>query len=412
MTSRPPGPTFGRVVRDLVEQGLVLRLSAAEGIEVELPTVQIEFRPDEPLDPSSVDVVPASEDVDSAAVARSPDECQAAPRWPAKVDRAVNQGAPDRGSLDSNRVPPPTLGEVCRVPGSQLLERRHPEPSPDLALPAPVERLDRSLEAALAGRREDRYNLDGQTEPDHGADRIRMTHATNEARCVVELGIAGSPGQAPALRERSNRLRSGQADLGPRVDQSAMERDTGQDVEVEAAQHPDPLDDVEAVELSPTGGDLGQIPAHGWRRAAHAVSPIENPVSLKDPPDRPDGRDGGSSASLELVLDRRGAVLAQNTRLAQFATDVEDERLKPGARPGEVGRSGRPVTPVDVLKGLITSSLEPQLDGCPADLELLGNGALAQAGSNEGNDLTMLVSRPDRSAFSTPYPPWSRFGIT
>jgi len=45
------------------------------------------------------------------------------------------------------------------------------------------------------------------------------------------------------------------------------------------------------------------------------------------------------------------------------------------------------VGPIDAVEALVAGTVEPPLDGAPADVEALGDGALRLSGSDSGDDI-------------------------
>jgi hypothetical protein len=156
-----------------------------------------------------------------------------------------------------------------------------------------------------------------------------MGVTTDEPGVVVELGVAGSADRPPVCVERVDRQAGGDTGRRPGGHEPAVERDPGQDVEMDAAFEPQAADDVEAVELDQPPAEVGQVPAGRRRRPADAPRGIERTAPLEDPGDRPKRRDrlGGIDPLLELMPDRGRAVLAEDALSAEPPPDVEDPVL-------------------------------------------------------------------------------------
>jgi len=148
-----------------------------------------------------------------------------------------------------------------------------------------------------------------------------------------------------------------------------VERDPGQDLEDQAALHAETLDGVEAVELGPAGGDLGQVPAcrRGW--SADPVRGVERTAPLEDAADRADRGDRQLDAGQQFAADGDRAVLTEDARLAQGTTGREDAILERGIGPVAPVRRSRAIRPDDPIEALVSGSLEPALDRPQADAE-------------------------------------------
>lgn len=199
-----------------------------------------------------------------------------------------------------------------------------------------------------------------------------MPVATDEAGVVVELGKAGQADTAPVAFERTHGRLRAHAGRRPRGQQAAVEGDSGQDVELEAAAQAQPGDDVEAVELELPAPDLGDVPARRWSRPTDPPGGIERTPSLEDPGDRPDG--GERTTEVRLALERstdgHGAVLAEDALFAEHPAQVDDPVFDIGAGPLNAPGDRRLGAPVDLLEGAVSRAIQPQLDRGQADPEL------------------------------------------
>src|SRR5439155_1704818 len=84
--------------------------------------------------------------------------------------------------------------------------------------------------------------------------------------------------------------------------------------------------DVEAVELDPPGGELGQVPAGRWPGSANPAPGIEDASSFERPTDRPDrGHELELTRRLllgEPTVDGGRAVLAKHAVLLELLAIV------------------------------------------------------------------------------------------
>jgi hypothetical protein len=100
-----------------------------------------------------------------------------------------------------------------------------------------------------------------------------------EDRVVVEPGEARQADTAPVRHQLLHD--PGRRDgLGarPRADEPAVERDGVEDIHVRAVLDGQALDGVDAVQLGPAGGHLGQVPAGRRGRAADPPRAVESSV--------------------------------------------------------------------------------------------------------------------------------------
>ncbi len=344
-TSGSQVPANWCVVRDLAEERLVFRFAAPEGIEPEPSPVEIDFGPDEPVEPVPIDRQAMAEDGGQPGIGRPAEEDEPTDRRSLEINLIVRrERAPVRRGLDPDCRPPAARRDVRLGASLEVVERAVGEAVPQLRLPAAVEALDRSLEAGLSRWREDRLDAEGEAGSNDGADRVRPGRRADEPAVVVELGVTRQSDLMPVPDESVDRLADRDRPLWPGGDEPAVEADPGENGDVRAVSQPEALDRVEAVELDPPLAEVGQVPA-GWRSWAPPPTPVEDVMPLEDPADRPERRDRARQIGLlkERRSDCRGAVLTEDARLAQLPAEAKDDlfdgRVGPGRPMGVSGRS-------------------------------------------------------------------------
>src|SRR3954447_7349771 len=231
-------------------------------------------------------------------------------------------------------------------PVGQLVQVGVLEPRPDPRLPGAVIRLDRRLEARLAGRHEHGGDPQAQAQPADAPDHIGMDVRPLEDRVVVELGVARQAELPPVLDQAlDDELRRDTLPARPGRDQSAMQRDAVEDLDLGAALDDQPLDDVDAVEFLTAAGHLRQVPAPRWWRTSGPALAVQHAPAVKDAVDRAQSGQRLDPAGIKDLADRFRPVEAQITLVAQLASDVEDEILDGGGGPLGRGREPRPLRP-------------------------------------------------------------------
>ncbi len=163
---------------------------------------------------------------------------------------------------------------------------------------------------------------------------------------------------------------------GQAVDEPPVERDAGQDLDLDAALEVVAFDDIEAVEFGPAGGDVGQVPA-AWRcRPTDSPLTVEDAMPFEDPGDGPDRRDlaGDTGIVAQGALDGQRAVLAEDMLLAQEGPQ-SDHLVLDGRRgvPRPMG-GRRPIGPVDLVEPCRPGPFDPALDRQQARPEAAGRG--------------------------------------
>jgi hypothetical protein len=141
--------------------------------------------------------------------------------------------------------------------------------------------------------------------------------------------------------------------------------------------------------------NVGQIPADRRGRTS-TTTLVEDAMTLEDPTDRPDGRDGPAEIGpLEQGgMDRVGAVLAEDARLAQITPDIQDPRLQPSVRSGGAVRGVWSIAPVDPIEAPISRPGNPPLNGSEADAERTRGRPLRRAAAHRFDDRPPLPFGP------------------
>ena len=169
--------------------------------------------------------------------------------------------------------------------------------------------------------------------------------------------------------------------------QAAVQGDAGEDLQLDAALQGQALDAVEAVQLGPAAGELGQVPAPWRGRAAHTAVAVQRAAAREDQADGAQGRRVGPAAGQPLPVDGRRTDLAQ-VAVAQLLAELHVAVLAGGV--GAVDRAGqaaRAVGPIDAVEALATGACQPVLHGGQGDAELAGDapqGGAAARGLDHG----------------------------
>lgn len=183
---------------DLIENRLVGGIASPESVETDALPGEIDFCADQAMGPIGVYWEDVSQETDLAFGVGATQQDDASFGECLEVEFPVLGERPARGrSLDPDGSTTATGGDEFRRSRLQGASRGMGEAGPDLGLPAAVEVFDGGLEASLPRRREDRDQVQGQTEADDTAERIGMLVGSLEDGIVVELDIAGQPVPPP-----------------------------------------------------------------------------------------------------------------------------------------------------------------------------------------------------------------------
>jgi hypothetical protein len=151
-TSGSQVPANRWVVRDLADEGLVVRFAAPEGVEAEPTPVEIDLCADEPVEPVLVDRQAMAEDGGQPSVGRPAEKDEPTDRRLIEIEVTARwKRAAGRGGLDSKGRLPAAGRDVRRGASLEVVKGAVGETIPQLRLPAAIEALDRGLEAGLPG---------------------------------------------------------------------------------------------------------------------------------------------------------------------------------------------------------------------------------------------------------------------
>jgi len=298
------------------------------------------------------------------------------------------------GGRETGRAAEARRGDEPIGAGVERRQRLVMEAAPDFRLPAPIEVLDGVLEPVLAWRCEDGDHTKTQTEAHDTAHHVPVLMRSLKARVIVKLGIRGKPHGSPVREECRHRRRRGEDRARPRANQAAMQRDAVEDFDIHAAPDNQAFHEIEAIELSPPGRHIGQVPPGRRRRAADAPLGIEDPPAFENAMDRADSRDGGLAAVEQGTVNRDGPVIAQIARRPQVVTQGHHQDFKRLSCPTRDPRGMRSVLPIDAIETLRTSAVDPALHRPETDVMDSRDGPHRRPASNRAHDRTPLLRGP------------------
>jgi len=274
----------------LAEQRLVRGVPASEREEANRTTGEHDLSADEAVRPMSVNRKHVSEEWRRAMVIRAPEVNQLAARRPGGVEPPLpREWAAGRGLRRASASPVPGRGDVSKRPALQRAERAVVEAMPHLRLPPAVEVLERGLEARILDGREHRGTAGLQAKLGDLSHNVRELVRSLGAVVVVGRGERRDPAAPPALLQGAEDARRGHAGAGPRVRPAGVQREAREHLDLRTALQHEPFDDIEAVAVCRATGDLGQVPAAGWRGATDPALAVEGAPTLQDPANGPYG---------------------------------------------------------------------------------------------------------------------------
>jgi len=338
---------------NLTQQQMVVRVTPAQRVETDALMSEVYFAAHESMRPMWIDREGSAEQIDVTVLTAAAQEDHGAFERGAEVElEAFGEAAPLGCEFSAGGG----LGAIgCDITGGdagQGFDIGKVVALPDLALPQPIEAFDGILETRLARRGEHRDNPQCQTQPTDPPDGVGELVGSLEDRIVVKLRISGQPVTAPALKQGLQRGPS----AGPLHDRSlgqcAVQAGAGEHIDKGAVGDLQVLDEIEAVELGSSKGQIGQVPALGRRWPALPVHAIECAATRKHAVNRHARRNRLKRLFvLQGQADGIGPVLAQHAFLTQYISQAHDPLFQFGRRavPGPTGLATFELYPVDAL---------------------------------------------------------------
>jgi len=342
----------------------MIRFPSAQRVEANGLGVEIQLAADQAMGPAGIHLEGTTEETDSAGLRGATEEDHQPVgsglqiRLPRGRERPSGGSGPDAsGGALAVGVDIP-LGAFLEV-GERIMV----EACPNLGLPPAVEVFDGGLEPAFVRWHEHGHDVESQARPYDATEDILPAVATSENHVVVELRVGRPPKLLPVLQECLHRGSRRHEWLRPSTGQPALQGNDVEDLEADAPFECQTLDNVEAVEFGPTCRQLGEVPTLRRRRAADPAPGIKCSSSLKDAADRPHRRYQRLASSHERAVEGPGSILAQITRLLQFASHADHEVLDRRFGPMDRPRDRRSIAPIDAVQGQIPGTSAPPLHG-------------------------------------------------
>ena len=361
-------------------------ITSSEGVEADEVGVQVDLTSDESVRPKRIEREVVTEEIERAGLigAAQEDDLAAGMERQIRLPR-LREGRSWRGSVDSKSSTGTAGLDVLGGLDLEGEQRVVLEARPDLGLPAAVIAFDGGLEARLARRGKDRDDPESEAESDDAADGVGVLVGALKAGVVVELGIGGQAHVLPVGQQGLESFPSGDEGSGPRLHQTAMERDGVEDFDIDSAANDKAGDDIEAIQFDVSLGHLRQIPASRRSGMPDSSTPIQGASPQQDPSDRANRRQRTVALFQQLTTDRRIAELSQGTGVLEPLASSENDLFDRGGYPvGWPVRARRAITPLDAVQSLPGSPGNPSLNGRTTDMELT-------------RDPSSAPSRPDRS---------------
>jgi hypothetical protein len=350
------------LVGDLSEQGLKRGFAASEGVEADGVGVEIDLAADKAVRPERVDGESMAEQADLTVIVGASEEDDLAGGVSLKaLLPGVWEGLSERGRQD-------TFGGAGACGSDELggltlkgLEGAMVEAAPDLGLPAAVIAFDGGLEAGFSRWSKDRSNLQGEAQAGDTAEVIGVLVGTLEPGVVIELGVAGQAHLAPVFDQSEVGQFCRDGGTWPGGGQAAVKRDGVENFDIDSAFNDKAGNDVEAIDLDPAGGDLGQVPAarRGW--TSHPLFAVQSSSPLQDAADGTNRGDCALSSLDQFSSDGDITKLSQIAYFFELLAKSQDLFFQVPADPVARAPAGsrRSVGPVHALQSFSSGAANP-----------------------------------------------------
>jgi hypothetical protein len=189
------------------------------------------------------------------------------------------------------------------------------EPLPHLHLPASMITLNRCLKPRFPRWGEHRHHLPAQAQADHPPQGLGMLMGALKTGLVIKWRVGRQAPRPPGLQQGFGDHRRGRAGPWPRADQAPRQRDDLADFDLWATGDDEALDAVDAIDLSPGSGHLGQLPGERWGPAADPLSGIQGALSRHHAADRAQRRHHREPPLAQFAPNRGGSILPQRWAL-------------------------------------------------------------------------------------------------
>src|SRR5712664_154323 len=304
-------------IRDFMEQRLVLRLPAAQGIEANVFFSKINLASDQAMRPALAHFKALAEQMRVATLVGTAQVNYGPLKLSVQIQCEVLRNDTALRSLFLPTAASRTMRDDVAFTGrfelGNILERLT---LPHLRLPQPIKAFDSILESRLTGRCEYGSDAQRQAQAADPTDSVRKLMGALELRAVVELSIGWQPVTLPAPQHtRERKLRCSPLER-PGIDQPAVQRSPIEYPNQRPVGDLKLLNQIKGVKLRFARGHRWQIPTFGRRRAANAAPPVLQPVARKRSVNR--GNRGHSThLSSELGVNGVCSILSQDAIFSQ-----------------------------------------------------------------------------------------------
>ena len=354
---------FRQLIIHRSKKWLGSRFSSSQRIETDRSTIQVNLSSDQTVRPVFIHGKAMSQKSNLPLLVSPAQENKATSRVCLEVQLPViGKGSSCGGLFDTAAKSGAVRSYVLhrlRLDRSQTVIMKA---LPHFGLPTTIKALDRGLKAGLLDRSKDRGDVKAEAKPDDTTDRVPKLMSPLEPSVVIELSISGKPKNPPMLSECFHSASRRDGGIRPRGNQSTMEGNSIKDLDVNSAFDHQTFNHIKAVEFTSPLCYFGQIPA--WRRwpMTNTATAIQSAAPFQDAANGAHAGNADNATVEQLFANRQSTILAQGTGFFEFAANRQHQFLHGRMSALKGVRDTRPIGPVHLTQGFISSPLHPSLN--------------------------------------------------
>src|SRR6266508_3895536 len=351
---------FRQLIIDGSKKWLGSGFSSSQRIETDRSTIQVNLSSDQTMRPVFIHGKAMSQKSNFSLLVSPAQKNKATSRVCLEVQLPViGKGSSCGGLFDATAQSSPVRSYVLdrlRLDRTQTVVM---EALPYFGLPTAIKAFDGSLKASLLDRSKNRGDVKAEAKSHDATDRIAKLMGPLEPGVVIELSISGKPENPPMLSKCFHSASGCDGGIRPRSNQSTVEGNSIKDLYVNSAFDHQAFNHIKAVEFTSPLCYLGQIPTWRWRPMTNTATAIQSAAPFQDAANGAQGGNADNATVEQFSADRQSTILAQSTRFFKFAANCQHPFLHSRTRALNCVRDRRPIGPVHLIEGFISSPFNP-----------------------------------------------------
>src|SRR6266498_2086193 len=351
---------FWQLIIDGSKKWLGSGFSSSQRIESDRSTIQVNLSSDQTMRPVFIHGKSMSQKSNFSLLISPAQKNKATSRVCLEVQLPViGKGSSCGGLFDATAQSSPVRSYVLdrlRLDRTQTVVM---EALPYFGLPTAIKAFDGSLKASLLDRSKNRGDVKAEAKSHDATDRIAKLMGPLEPGVVIELSISGKPENPPMLSKCFHSASGCDGGIRPRSNQSTVEGNSIKDLYVNSAFDHQAFNHIKAVEFTSPLCYLGQIPTWRWRPMTNTATAIQSAAPFQDAANGAQGGNADNATVEQFSADHQSTILAQSTRFFKFAANCQHSFLHSRTRALNCVRDRRPIGPVHLIEGFISSPFNP-----------------------------------------------------